>query len=345
MFPNSSYFWLQWTQFFPPRAQFTEENLPSLAGKNFIVTGGSSGIGRELVRVLYGAGGTVFLLTRDRAKSEAVIEDTISRVNTKNSVSGSISFIYADFNDLSTIPPAVDQLLSSCSRLDVLFNNAGISKLPPSQRTKQGLEPHWGINVVAPYLLTKLLHPLLSKTAKLPDTKPGSVRVIWTASIMVESHVPPGGVDISFTESGDWQDNKALNYASSKAANWFLATEFQTRCGKSGRTAAAEVLHIAQNPGSLRTPVFRNWYFYEYAPWWWMLGHAVDGANTNLWCAFSADVGVEDGGRYAMPSGRWHPGQRVDLERQTRSVQDGGTGDAERIFEWCEQQSKPFQKV
>ena len=61
-----------WTQFFPPRngAPLTEANLPSQAGKVFIVTGGSSGLGYELSRILYGAGGKVYMLTRSKEHAD-----------------------------------------------------------------------------------------------------------------------------------------------------------------------------------------------------------------------------------------------------------------------------------
>ena len=47
---------------FPPSPTLTEDNLPSQAGKVFIITGGTSGIGYELCRILYQIGGTPALL-------------------------------------------------------------------------------------------------------------------------------------------------------------------------------------------------------------------------------------------------------------------------------------------
>lgn len=62
-----------WTQFFPPRGPLTESNLPSQSGKVFIVTGGSSGLGFQLLRILYGAGGKVYILTRSKENVDAAI--------------------------------------------------------------------------------------------------------------------------------------------------------------------------------------------------------------------------------------------------------------------------------
>lgn len=53
-----------YTQLFPPKPTFTEDNVPSQQGKVFIVTGGNSGVGFELCKILYGTGATVYMASR-----------------------------------------------------------------------------------------------------------------------------------------------------------------------------------------------------------------------------------------------------------------------------------------
>ena len=53
-----------YTQLFPPKPTFTERDLPSQSGKVFIVTGGSTGVGYELCKMLYETGATVYLTSR-----------------------------------------------------------------------------------------------------------------------------------------------------------------------------------------------------------------------------------------------------------------------------------------
>ena len=65
-----------WSQFFPPAPAFTEDDLPSLRDKVFIVTGGYSGVGLELVSILYHAGATVYIAGRSDAKTlDAFVAD------------------------------------------------------------------------------------------------------------------------------------------------------------------------------------------------------------------------------------------------------------------------------
>ena len=61
--------------FVPPKPQFTEQNLKPQNGRVFLVTGGYSGIGFELSRMLYQAGGTVYIAGRSQEKGEKAIAE------------------------------------------------------------------------------------------------------------------------------------------------------------------------------------------------------------------------------------------------------------------------------
>ena len=344
VFPNASLLWLMWTQFFPPKAPLTEANIPKLSGRVFIVTGGNSGVGEQLTRILYQSGGTVFVMTRDEAKTMRVIDTIVSSKPKRTAAAatpppGKITFIHLDLADLSTVAPAVKSFLASnpSGRLDVLFNNAGVGGMSSDQRTAQGLEPHFGINAVGPFLLTKLLFPVLAATAKRAGIARDSVRVVWTTSLMVDLLAPEGGVDLAQLDV--WTADRNEHYAASKAAAWFLAYEFHRR-----QEEGSGVVSVAMNPGTLRTGAWRYAWFYEYPLWYPLFSRAVDGAHTNLWCGLSKEVCMTDGGKYAMPWGRWHPGQRVDIVAGLKQVREGGTGQAAELWKWCEKTVGGFER-
>ncbi|KAJ3505912.1 hypothetical protein NM208_g16140 [Fusarium decemcellulare] len=120
-----------WTQLRPTEPEFTEKDLPNLAGKPttsfigqiYIVTGGNSGIGKELARMLYSRNGTIYVGARSEEKAKRAIDD-IRRA--EPSSTGALVFLHLDLADLRSIKNSVESFTLRENRLDVLFNNAGI---------------------------------------------------------------------------------------------------------------------------------------------------------------------------------------------------------------------------
>jgi NAD(P)-dependent dehydrogenase (short-subunit alcohol dehydrogenase family) len=318
------------TQLFPPRPTFTEANVSSLAGRVFIVTGGNAGVGLELVKILYSKGGTVYMAGRSASKIAAAI-DAVKSVPTTNP--GQVKSLVVDLADLATVPICASTFLAQESRLDVLWNNAGIAHVPAGSVTTQGHEAHMGTNCLGPFLLTKLLLPTLLHTAKTSPKQ--SVRVVFTSSSIVEMSGPPGGVSLAELATGQHSQDKARNYHASKVGNWFLASEFDKRTRKNG------ILCVTQNPGNLRT---NSW---DGIPWVKKLCSPIlhepkMGSYTELWAGLSQDVKSEDGGRYAVPWGRWHPSPRQDILKSLMTQEEGGTGLAAEFWAWCEKQTEEY---
>jgi NADPH:quinone reductase-like Zn-dependent oxidoreductase len=59
------------TQWFPPKAAFTEKDLPLQQGRVFIVTGGNAGIGFELCKILYASGATIYMASRSKVSDKS----------------------------------------------------------------------------------------------------------------------------------------------------------------------------------------------------------------------------------------------------------------------------------
>jgi retinol dehydrogenase-12 len=217
------------TQFFPPAAVFTETSLPDLRGKVYIVTGASAGVGRELARLLYSCNGTVYVAARSSERAHAAIQWA---KDAHPSSSGALHFLQLDLGDLTTIRPSVEAFLAHETRLDVLFNNAGVMVPPQGSTTKQGYELQLGTNCVGPFLFTKLLTPVLARTAQ-ESAAAGAVRVVWVSSLSASLDAPKGGVDMA--NLGYKVDkSKGFKYAVSKAGNILHALEFQRRYRDSG---------------------------------------------------------------------------------------------------------------
>lgn len=89
-------------------------------GKVVMVTGGTSGIGRAAVKQFAAEGGHVAFCGRDEARGR----DAESEVK---AAGGIAQFIRADVRSEEDIKALVDRTIDSYGRLDVAFNNAGIS--------------------------------------------------------------------------------------------------------------------------------------------------------------------------------------------------------------------------
>jgi NAD(P)-dependent dehydrogenase (short-subunit alcohol dehydrogenase family) len=296
-----------------------------------LVTGGNSGIGFEIVRILYAKDATVYIA----ARNPALIDEAIKQIReTHPSSKGQLKSVIIDLNDLTTISPGISKFLNQESRLDVLFLNGGLAQIPPGTVSAQGHEIHMAVNCLGSFAVHKMLLPLVLQTAK--ESSEASVRVLWTSSGIIDLAKVPGGLSLAQLVPGQHGMERNANYSSSKAGNWLLASELDRRVRKEN------VLSVAFHPGTLNTKGLTR------APLWmqWMLKpfsyKPVYGAYTSLWAGLSQEVKLEDGGRFGIPFGRWHPNPRQDCLESMKRVEEGGTGLAAAFWDWCEEQTAPF---
>ncbi|KAI4217576.1 MAG: hypothetical protein LQ351_000172 [Letrouitia transgressa] len=319
------------SQLFPPTPSLTEKNLPSLRDRVFIVTGGYSGVGLRLVEMLYLAVGKVYIAGRSEAKALQGIESVKATVR-KPEPSASLHFLQLTLDDLTTIKASVDYFKSKESRLDILFNNAGVSLPSAGSKSRQGHELQLATNCLGPMLFTQLLIPCLEAAAN--NSTPGAVRIVWTSSQMVDISAPKGGLlldDLVHTPS-----DQQRNYTNSKIGNWFIAVGFAHLLGSRG------ILSVVQNPGNLKTNLLRDHKLMRAmsSP---LLHPAKMGAYTELWAGLSPSLTMELNGSYVIPWGRVHPSPRPDLINALKSTEDGGTGVSKKFWDFCKQHIKEFE--
>lgn len=319
------------SQLFPPAPALTEKNLPSQAGKIFIVTGGASGVGHELSRILYQAGGTVYIAGRSEEKAQQAISE-IKSLDHDADKAGVLDFIHLVLDDLSTIKSSAEAFKSKAGRLDVLFNNAAINSLAEGNLTTQGYERQLATNCLGHYLFTQLLLPTLLATAKIAP--PGSVRVVWSSSQVVDGMAPIGGIDMASIMTPSSDDN--FTYTRSKTGNWFLASELAREFGSHG------IISMTQNPGGVKSNLLRHKPLLRLAVYP-LLYHPRYGAYTELWTGLAPEVTLEMNGGYIIPWGRPHPDLRQDLLDALKGVEEGGTGQARDFAQWCWEQTEKYR--
>lgn len=219
-----------------------------------LITGGYSGCGLELAKILFAHNAHVRIAGRSEEKAEAALAALKSHAPDSQ---GSTGFVKVDFADLRTVKPAVQQFTQTNDKLHVLTQNAGVMFPPKGSKTEQGEELMLGTNCLGSWLFYTLLRPTLAKTAKTPGVKPGEVRVTWASSIGQELLSPkPGGTKWVKDEAGNERpevlSNIQANYGQSKAGNLYMSCEAAKKDAQDGIT------HVAWNPGNLKTPLYRH---------------------------------------------------------------------------------------
>jgi NAD(P)-dependent dehydrogenase (short-subunit alcohol dehydrogenase family) len=190
------------------------------AGKVFLVTGATSGIGLVTARELARQGPRVLLIGRNPAKSARIGEQI--RAETGNP---DVEVLLADFSSQQQIRELARQVREQCPRLDVLINNAGGMWLK-RQLTVDGLEMTFAVNHVAYFLLTHLLLDTLRAS--------GPARVVNVAS---------GAHRKATLDFDDLQGERRYRgwqaYCRSKLANVLFTYELARRLADKGVTANA----------------------------------------------------------------------------------------------------------
>ncbi|UGQ13140.1 SDR family NAD(P)-dependent oxidoreductase [Yinghuangia sp. ASG 101] len=247
-----------------------------LTGRVVVVTGATSGLGAETVRVLAGAGAHVVATARDAGKAAETVD---SLAGEGRSVEAGV----LDLGSAASVREFAAWLLARHPRVDVLVNNAGVMATPLG-RTADGFETQFGTNHLGHFLLTNLLVPALLRGA------PARVVNLSSAGHKV-SDILWDDPNFATTEYQPW-----VAYGQSKTANVLFAVELDRRLADRGVRA------YAVHPGSVGTNLGRYLGKEEGAA---MLARATssahraksvpEGAATQVWAATSPDLAGRGG--------------------------------------------------
>src|ERR1700744_6306121 len=123
-----------------------------LEGKKALVTGGTSGIGREVAKQLAALGAEVVVSGRDAERGA----ETVTEIE---GTGGKARFVAADLADFDAIAALAEEV----GAVDILVNNAGIFDFAPTpDETRDNFEAMFDVNVRAPYFLTAALAPKMA---------------------------------------------------------------------------------------------------------------------------------------------------------------------------------------
>jgi len=122
--------------------------------KNILITGGSSGIGKSIIKELYSRGARSFaVLGRNIEKMEALIDQFPQ---------AKFTLIQGNVAEPQTVKKVIAEITYGWHKLDLLINNAGVVTAGPLESIDdQDIADMININVTGMVILTKYCLPLL----------------------------------------------------------------------------------------------------------------------------------------------------------------------------------------
>lgn len=246
----------------------TEQQQDSMKGKIVLITGATSGIGRETALGLSKKGATLILVGRNREKLDRTVGEITSQTGNQQ-----LDSLVCDLTSMESVRRLAADFRAKYPRLDVLINNAG-EIVSERRTTVDGFEYTLALDHLSHFLLTMLLMDIIKASA--PS------RIINVSS---SAHTL-GHIDFDDL-MGEKKHGAMRAYGQAKLANLLFTYELARRLEGTGVTANA--LH----PGVVRT----NFGLGMKGRWriLLMLGkpftiNAKKGAETSIYLASSPEV-------------------------------------------------------
>lgn len=163
-----------------------------LTGRVAIVTGGNGGIGLGMAKGLAGAGATIVVAGRDRAKSAAAVEE-IQKLGARAAT------VEVDVASEASVTEMVKHTLDRFGRCDVLLANAGMNiRKPPQDFSLEEWHTVLKTNLDGPFLCAKAVYPAMKAQGRGKIITIGSMASIFGLPFAGAYAATKGGV-VQFT--------------------------------------------------------------------------------------------------------------------------------------------------
>jgi retinol dehydrogenase 12 len=236
----------------------TRDAPGDLAGRCVLVTGATSGIGRDTALGLAARGAHVLLACRSAGRARALADEIAARRG-----GGTAEQVTVDLADLASVRAAAEQIVARGEPVDVLVNNAGVAGLRGI--TAQGFELTFGVNHLGPFLFTTMLLDGLGPL--------GPRRVVTIAS---KAHFGAKAIDFAAVRRPTRTRTGLVEYQVSKLCNVLFTRELARR--------SAAVDAYALHPGVIASNIWQP------IPWPLrpvavrFMASTADGAAASLHC-------------------------------------------------------------
>ena len=242
-----------------------------LGERHAVVTGATSGVGLATAHALAALGATLTLVARDADKARAAADDIIAQTGNT-----AVRVELCDMSVMSQVHALADRLLARGEPVHMLVNNAG-ALFNTRQESADGLEKSFALLLLAPYILTERLHPLLTAAddARVVNVSSGGM---YSQKIQVD--------DLQF-EHGEYSGTVA--YARAKRGLMILTEVWSERWEADG--IAVNAMH----PGWADTPGVESSLPGFYRLTRKLLRSPEEGADPAVWLAAATEAGRVSG--------------------------------------------------
>jgi len=180
--------------------------------KNIIVTGASSGFGLMAAQSLARAGHTVFAGMRSTTGRNAAQMEAVKAFAADNEVD--LRAIEMDVVSQSSVDAAIDSVIRTHGRIDVIVHNAGHMTFGPSEAfTPEQLAELYDVNVLSTQRVNRAALPHMRKR--------GGGLLMWISSSSTRGGTPPYLGPYFAAKAA--MDSLAVTYAS-EVARWGIET-------------------------------------------------------------------------------------------------------------------------
>ena len=283
-----------------------------LTGKVVVITGPTSGLGKECVRILAPTGAQLVLVARNKEKCDDVISSVGSICTGPEPVC-----VIAEMGDLQSVGNAAREIAIRFPQVFAVVHNAG-ALLNTRQESPQGIEQTVASHVLGPHLLTTVL---------LPHLISGQGRVVTVSSGGMYSAELPNIDGKRSLEMRAGSYNGSKQYAIAKRAQVTLNEMWATK----ERSVHFDAMHPgwADTPGVQESiPAFRR----ITKP---ILRSPEQGADTIAWLAAVQPI--------PGPSGSFWSDREVRSIHKLPTTRRSDTAEARtNLWNWCNQKIAPF---
>lgn len=283
-----------------------------MSGKTVVLTGPTSGIGREAAFILRRQNANLVLVARNTGKLDALITE-LRAIEHRGTITG----VVADMSNLNEVKIAAEKIANDYPSIQVLIHNAG-ALMANRGENDEGIELTIASHVVGPFVMTSRLLPMLQA---------GNGRVITVSS---------GGmypVSLPNVRQGGSLELDAARYDGSR--QYALAKRAQVTLNEIWAERAPLVEFHAMHPGWADTPGVQESLPRFRSITKGVLRSSAQGADTIVWLAVDPSLPARSGAFWCDRAPRSVHRLPTTKRADTESARDA-------LWSWCSQYVDPL---